>query len=425
MVNTGKDLTGYLYYRSDLFSHHRMVEFVKQFELLLSQIVSHPESSIDSYSLLTPEAKNILPDPFHVLERNWYGSLHQRFIQQSQRVPNNLAICNRDGSWTYIELNNRSNQLAHYLQKNGIRKGDAVAIYGERDPSLIVAVLGILKVGAAFIILDSNHPASRLEHCLRLTEPKGWIQLKVAGSPADSLKGLLASLNISCSLELPSGAFPTDGDPLREYPQTDICENVEPDNLSYITFTSGTTDIPNAIEGTHRPLSHFFDWYCQTFKFQESERFGMVSGLSHDPLLRDIFTPLCLGATLCIPQPHEILSMDLAHWLSVFKISIVHTTPAIARLVTEQASEWDTEGDNVSSLRYVFFGGDILTNDDCSAFRKLVPKATLINVYGATETPQAMGYFISDAQFDPSSRNDALGRDELIPLGRVFEMFNY
>ena len=105
----------------------------------------------------------------------------------------------------------------------------------------------------------------------------------------------------ACRLILP--AHPAADQPgLTSYPSTAPDLTIQPDDLAYIAFTSGTTGRPRAIQGTHRPLSHFIQWHRQQFGFEDKDRFSMLSGLAHDPLLRDIFTPLATGAALCIPD---------------------------------------------------------------------------------------------------------------------------
>jgi non-ribosomal peptide synthetase component F len=101
-------------------------------------------------------------------------------------------------------------------------------------------------------------------------------------------------------------------------------------------FTSGTTGDPKCILGTHRPLSHFIDWHVGEFGLRPADRFSMLSGLAHDPLLRDIFTPLWLGATLCIPNPDDMLSPGwLRTWMQKRQISVAHLTPALSAVLLE------------------------------------------------------------------------------------------
>lgn len=170
--------------------------------------------------------------------------------------------------------------------------------------------------------------------------------------------------------------------------------------MAYLAFTSGSTGKPKGIVGTHRPLSHFLQWHIDTFALTKDDRFSMLSGLSHDPLLRDIFTPLWLGATLYIPDPRAFkIPGALAEWMGYRGITVAHVTPSLAQLFTEPvggAPQAATEAVSAPRmpLRYCFFGGEVLRSSDVEKLRGVAPAATCVNFYGATETPQAAGYFV-------------------------------
>ena len=123
------------------------------------------------------------PDPVQELASNWEGAVYTQFSQQARRVPERLAVVDKQEAWSYREIDLRSSQLANYLRAHGIQSQDIIAIYGYRSASLVSAVLGILKAGAAFLILDPAYPASRLIDYLRLARPRGWLQIEQAGAP--------------------------------------------------------------------------------------------------------------------------------------------------------------------------------------------------------------------------------------------------
>ena len=407
-----------LVYNTDLFCEERIIAMLEQFKALLGDIVENPDGNIAHFSLITPQAEKLLPNPTHSLGTDWAGAVHTHFSQQAQHRPDQPAVLDKQKVWTYQELEARSNQLANHLRAKGIQPQDIVAFYGHRSASLVWVLLGILKAGAAFTILDPAYPAERLIDYCRIVQPRGWIQLKVAGALPEALEEFLMTSSSCYRLELPQDTS-YDYDPLANSPTSKLDVKIGPDDLAYIAFTSGTTGVPKAVVGTHRPLSHFIQWYNQTFDLQTTDRFGMLSGLSHDPLLRDIFTPLWLGARLYIPDPDDISSDRLMGWMKQNKISIIHLTPAMEQLLTLTTKPGCEQK---LLLRYAFFGGDRLTKRNLDRFREVAPSTICVNFYGTTETPQAMSYFIvPDREEDRLTANNNTIGTEIMPLGQGIE----
>jgi len=400
-----------LVYNVDLFAPERMAQMLEQFNHLLIQILENPDVSIADVSLVTPLTQSLLPNPQQPLCPQWQGTVHTFFSEQAQRIPQQLAVVDAQVSLTYAELDKSANQLANYLLANKIQSQDIIAIYGDRSAALVVSILGVLKAGAAFIILDPGYPASRLIDCLQLVQPRGWLQITAARElPKDLLEYI--DLSCKCRLQLPSNSTTAVHSLLQDYTTADPRVRVEADHLAYVAFTSGSTGKAKGVKGTHRPLSHFIKWQIKTFGLNQSDKFSLLSGLSHDPLLRDIFTPLSLGATLCIPDQKDIeTSGQLASWMQQRQISIAHLTPAMAQLLTAKTTTITT------ALRYVFFAGDVLTQQNVNRIRNFAPLSTCVNYYGATETPQAMGYFI----IPHDSWGEVSSFKQTIPLGRGIE----
>ncbi|MBW4670971.1 MAG: amino acid adenylation domain-containing protein [Cyanomargarita calcarea GSE-NOS-MK-12-04C] len=392
-------------YNADLFTPERMQEMLSQYHHLLEQIVANPSSNITELSLVTPTAASILPNPQQPIPSQWVGAVHNNFSQQAERLPQQVAVIDAKNTWTYNELEERTNLLANYLLQH-IQPQEIVAIYGHRSAELVWAILGVLKAGAAFVILDPAYPTSRLIDYLQISQPRAFLQITAADEFPDAILMCLDNLSCNCRLKLPQDSM-VGIRSLFAYPNTNPSVAVEPDNLAYIAFTSGSTGKPKGIIGTHNPLSHFLQWHCQNFGLNESDKFSMLSGLSHDPLLRDIFTPLSLGATLCIPQQEDIETPgQLAQWMQQQQVSIAHLTPAMGQLLSANTKI------STASLRYLFFGGETLTVQDVDRISNFAPHATCVNFYGATETPQAMGYYIV------SKQDDRILSKETIPVGK-------
>ena len=404
---TGGDIRFKLVYNADLFRHERMVEFITQYQGLLTQIAENPERLLDEYSLVSSQVRACLPDPTIPIPSEWFGAVHTMFSEQVERVPTHIALRDKFQTWQYQDLETHSNQIAHYLLENGIHSEDKVAIYGHRDGSLVAALLAVLKAGAAFIILDPTYPAARLIDYCQIAKPKGWLQLESAGQLSETLAAFVDETSWDCRVTIPIGVK-SGGNILNKYPVTAPKGDVEPDDLAYVAFTSGTTGRPRAIQGTHCPLSHFIQWHRTHFGFEENDHFSMLSGLAHDPLLRDIFTPLTTGATLCIPDLNELSSRGLVEWFIDNQVSVAHLTPAMSKFLTADMGDF---AGAMNSVRYLFFGGESLTRTQRVKIQKLIPTASCVNYYGATETPQAMAYFLVP-------ENDSAKAWEVTPLGQ-------
>jgi amino acid adenylation domain-containing protein/FkbM family methyltransferase len=375
-----------LVYNTDLFDGARMAEMLRQFEHLLSQVAENSEEPVGRYSLVTPSARRLLPDPTEPLNSDWVGSVHSLFEARARMHPSQVAVADAGQTWTYEELNRRSNRVANYLLARGISPQDVVAVYGHRSAPLVQTVLGVLKAGAAFTILDPAYPDARLIDYLTIARPRGWVQITEAGPPNKSLAEAVEGLSPGCRLEVGRETGPED------VSDEDPHVEVGPNDLAYVAFTSGSTGRPKGVLGRQGPLTHFLPWLSETFGLDDTDRYSMLSGLSHDPLHRDIFTPLCLGAAITIPDPAEITTPGyVAGWMERERVSVAHLTPAMGQLLTEGASE---AGREVRTLRRVFLVGDVLTRSDVSRLRGLAPGVECVNYYGSTETQRAVSYFV-------------------------------
>jgi amino acid adenylation domain-containing protein len=386
-------------YNSELFHAARIEEFLAQFERFLTVVAADPDRRADQVSLITASAERSLPDPMRPLGSTIGPPLHERFAEQATRTPNQVAVADPNESWTYAELETRSNQLAHRLLELGVAPGNLVAIYAHRSASLVWAMLGVWKAGAAFVLLDPALPTVRLIDSLKQARPRVWLELAAAGSPPKPIVEFLATQSALGKITLPSRSRATASRFLADRPPGAPSVSLTPESLAYVAFTSGSTGTPKGILGTHGPLSHFVPWHVETFELSAQDRFSLLSGLAHDPLLRDLFTPLAIGATLVIPDPDELASTRLADWLARERITIAHLTPALGQVLARGSSS-NSSPITSPDVRWLFFGGDRLTRRDVEAARAWAPNAQCVNFYGTTETPQAMGWHRAAADSD-------------------------
>ncbi len=328
---------------------------------------------------------NALPDPSIPLSFHFDGPIQKCFQTQADLTPGARALSYRNEECTYGELEEIGNRIAAYLNGQGIGPGQSVAILTDRNPALVYAMLGVLKSGAAFFVADAAYPTSRLLECFAIALPACTL---VCGD-VEMPPGLLDGLKAIPAMQVPWGK----AECLRSFPdaRSKSADEASFENSNaYYAFTSGSTGRPKAIVTAHAPLVHFVDWHARTHGFTAADRFSLISGLGHDPVLRDIFTPLSIGASLHIPEQATIFDpYKLAGWLAEHAISVIHLTPALGQII-HSGAESSGPLDNV---RFLFWGGDVLGAKLSHGIRTVTPNARQVNFYGATETPQVMSFF--------------------------------
>jgi amino acid adenylation domain-containing protein len=384
-----------LVYDPDLFDEARMSRLVRRVAAVVEHIAVRPTSRIGDVSLVLEEERSVLPDPTAPLPLHEARPITARFDEHVRAAPERRAVSDARRTWTYADLGTRANQLAHWLNGRGIGSGDVVAILAERNALTVWALLAVLKSGAAFMLLDAEYPSARLAEQLRIARPSAWIgAAEVRSRPAE------------LDAFIPAGAPVVDlldaSEPWAALPATSPTAAVDPQARAYVMFTSGTSGGPKAIASSHAPLAHFLGWHATTHGIGSDDRFSAFSGLAHDPFLRDVLTPLSVGASVCIPSQDLLLEPDdLAAWIAKERITICHLTPSLGQVLAS------ARVGSLAALRHVFFGGELLHGELVRSLRKLTPTSRFTGFYGATETPQAMAFYpLPDAA--PS----------IVPIGR-------
>lgn len=276
-------------------------------------------------------------------------------------------------------------------------------IYAHRGVDLVVAVMGVLKAGATFSVLDPAYPADRQIIYLDVSKPRALVNIEKATQDAGELSSSVReyiSNNLKLRTEVPKLKLNDDGsitgglvngqDCLQD--QQSAKESlpgvvVGPDSVPTLSFTSGSEGRPKGVQGRHFSLAHYFPWMKQRFGLSENDKFTMLSGIAHDPIQRDIFTPLFLGAQLIVPPAEDITFDRLARWASENEVTVTHLTPAMGQIMLGSVEP------KITSLKNAFFVGDILLKRDCRRLQDLAPNVRIKNMYGTTETQRAVSYY--------------------------------
>jgi L-aminoadipate-semialdehyde dehydrogenase len=389
------------YYQKNLISEARIMEALRQIVLLADQVLANPEVSIYDYSLVTPGAFKVIPDPLEQLSKEWFGPVYSYLEKVAAADPERIAVVDAHETVTYGTLNGMANRLARELIDMGIERQNIVAIFGHRSIPIVLAIAAVLKAGAAYTIIDPAYPPQRIIDCLQVATPAAIINIEANGKLPTEVRQFLKSDH-----EKNTVRFTYTVKSIKETIQNESLDHQSPENLTdveigpndiaVLTFTSGSTGIPKGVLGRHGPLTHYYPWMKKTFNFTENEVYSMQSGIAHDPLQRDIFTPWFLGARLYVPHPDDIVNPGrLSQWFREKKITVTHLTPAMGQLLTTSAAE-DSEGKGQSllpDLRYAFFVGDVLTKKFVRRMCSYCPKVIVINIYGSTETQRSVSYY--------------------------------
>jgi amino acid adenylation domain-containing protein/non-ribosomal peptide synthase protein (TIGR01720 family) len=323
--------------------------------------------------------------------------IHSVFEEVVKRYPSKIAIELGEDTITYEALNRYANRLAHLLAHTGSSTGDIVHVVAPPSIRFVGAMLSVFKSGGIFLPVDLSFAEKRLRQVF--TETFGGIVmvaeesfeslLSVAGQMGASIRHLVV---LKESGEIGLYGF-SDGQPVAAaFPETEqwsgnLPLTVNGESSNYIYYTSGSTGDAKAILGAHAGLSHFIHWEIKEFGLDDATRVTQLAQVTFDASLRDIFTALISGGTLCIPSP-EVRGnpRQLLNWLESSRITLVHCVPSLFRVLTRELASQNTIPD-LSSIRNILMAGEMLYAKDIINWQKLAGSGTgLVNFYGPTET---------------------------------------
>ncbi len=344
-------------------------------------------------------------------------SLQEGVSVQAELRPDATALVWRGERMTYAELETTSNRLARLLRENGCGRGDRVAILMPKAPIAIVAMLGVLKTGAAYVPLDPTDPALRLMRILRSADC-AWILS--TGPVADTLKEVLAVAKLQREPLIgwldddvppltPHAAFALHD--LGAFATGPIASASRSDDLAHLMFTSGSTGAPKGVMITHESVARFVLWARKYFGITNADRISNHSPLRYDVSTFDIFGTLWSGAELhLVPPELNRLPHKLADFIRDSRLTQWSSVPAALNLLAKFGA---LRNPDFPDLKRVLFAGEVLPTSTLMYWMERAPHARFTNLYGPAETTISSSYFtVLQRPTDPR---------EPIPLGYACE----
>ncbi len=314
-------------------------------------------------------------------------------------MPQRVAVRCGDEQLTYAELNTQTNQLAWYLQVHGAGRETLVGVCLQRGVQMVVAILAVLKAGAAYVPLDPTYPAERLSFILNDARPKLLITQKdLPVLPSDARR-------IELDHERPLIAKQSVSEP--EVP-------IGQDNLAYIIYTSGSMGQPKGVMITHGNVGHYAQSLSQSVVIDQSDAYLHTASISFSSSVRQLMLPLCAGATIEVATTEQIKDpLTLFRLIKESGVTIIDIVPSYFRACLQALSELATsERDELltNRLRLILTASEPLPSDTVHKWRALRHASQLINMFGQTETTGIVAtYPVHEA---PESAS------EVVPLGR-------
>jgi amino acid adenylation domain-containing protein len=384
-VYSGSDISLKITFDRRRFGDAAIKRILEHLKTLLEGIAEDPNRSLSMLPILA-EAER------HQILYEWNDTcvdypqdklIHQIFESKAEETPNSAALNFEGEQLTYRELNQRANQLAHYLKSIGVGPGVLVGIAVERSLEMVVGLYGILKAGGAYVPIDPTYPAERIAY-----------MLANANVPV-----LLTQAKLRDSLPAPEAqvvCLDTDWDDFMADQSTEnpVCQATL-ENLAYTIYTSGSTGKPKGVMNTHRGILNRLLWMQDAYCLEPSDSVLQKTPFSFDVSVWEFFWPLMFGARLVVARPEGHKDSDyLVQTIIDQQITTIHFVPSMLQIFLMAK---DVEKCN--TLRQVICSGEALSLDlQNRFFARLDTK--LHNLYGPTEAAVDVTYWECQRESD-------------------------
>jgi len=374
MLEDADGLTAMLEYNVDLFEPDTIHRLMDHFQALLEGIIADAEQPLTMLPMLTEAERVQLVSEWNDTARPvpTDKAVYHLFEEQVTRTPESIALICGTERLTYRTLNERANQVAHYLRRLGVGPEVLVGLAMERSSDLIIALLGIWKAGGAYVPLDLAYPHERISFMLEdtglsvvVTQSALAEQLPIQGAQVvclDRDRSLIAEESV-------------------ENPQVEV----RPEHLAYVIYTSGSTGQPKGVQIEHKSLVNHNLAVIEQFELVPEDRVLAFATISFDTSGEEIYPTLLSGATLVLTTERVPTFGHFAQLIESEQVSVLNLPPAYW---SEWCHEMKAKQQTVpSSVRLMVVGGEKVAYELYKNWRELAgDRIVFMNAYGLTET---------------------------------------
>ncbi|KFU82304.1 non-ribosomal peptide synthase domain TIGR01720/amino acid adenylation domain-containing protein [Amycolatopsis lurida] len=373
IVTPGEDLEFSLKFDAARIDAVAAGQLAERFARLLETLTANPELPVAALDLLSPAERGRLAELNATSHPVPERTLAEAFAEQVARTPSATAVIFRDTELSYADLDARAENLARRLRALGAGPEEVVAVAVPRSAELMVALLGVLKAGAAYLPIDLDYPADRLEYML--ADSGARLVLSESGTAAriPVLDGLTQ--------------VPVTGEPVDDVPGA----AAGPDTTAYLIYTSGSTGRPKGVAVTHRAIVNRLAWMQHEYRLTASDRVLQKTPSSFDVSVWEFFWALCEGAAVVLAEPDG--HRDPAYLARVIRERQITTLHFVPSMLAAFLGSDEVTGE-LGSLRRVFSSGEALTGEIAARWRSLTG-VPLHNLYGPTEAAVDVTFFAS------------------------------
>ncbi|WP_414622036.1 amino acid adenylation domain-containing protein [Calothrix sp. CCY 0018] len=393
VIELPESFEGYFKYNTDILEAATVAQIAEHFQNLLTAIVENPQTTVGKLPMLSDSEKQQILLEWNDTKKVYDNSycLHQLFEAQVEKTPQTVAVVFEGTELTYRELNNRANQLAHYLQKLRVKPETKVGICVERSLEMVVGLLGIQKAGGAYLPIDPTYPTERINYILENSQVPVLLTQNHLRENLSEFQGTVIDLD-------------SNWENIANESEENPVSNVTPDNLIYIIYTSGSTGKPKGTMNTHKGVVNRILWMQDEYQLTSGDRVLQKTPFSFDVSGWEFWWTLITGAILVVAKPEGHKDPNyLAKLIDSQQITTLHFVPSMLEIFLEVA-----DIKSCRSLRQVFCSGEALSISLQQRFFAAVLKAQLHNLYGPTETAIDVTYW--HCQPDTQYKSVPIGR---------------